>query len=261
MRTRLEALALIEALAMVPATARPADPERSWEEVALPSGGGDGVTPQDRSQALPPAEPPAVTEQAQPEQAQPQATPPQEAPPQQAQPAPVRSGTPDGQWVYTQQYGWIWIPYSDEYVAAYDSGPPYEYVYYPAYGWVWVAAPWIYGWGPWPYFGFYGAVNFGWFAGGGWWWGSPWWWRSAPFRGVRPHPGFHGRGFHGRGFDGRGFDGFRGGRGPGFHGGGFRGGSGGGRPVPSAPRGGGGARGGMGGGMGGGRGGGGGGRR
>jgi len=35
----------------------------------------------------------------------------------------------DGQWVSTQQYGWIWIPYAqvDTYVS--PAGAPYEYVW------------------------------------------------------------------------------------------------------------------------------------
>ena len=50
-------------------------------------------------------------------------------------------------------------------------GEPYMYVYYPSFGgWTWVAAPWVWGFGPWPYFGAYGAFGFDWYAAG--------WWRS-----------------------------------------------------------------------------------
>jgi hypothetical protein len=73
---------------------------------------------------------------------------------------------PPGQWVYTQQYGWVWMPYSDAYthVPDYGYGQPYMFVYYPAYGWSWVVAPWVWGVGPWPYFGVYGGSRFGWHA-------------------------------------------------------------------------------------------------
>jgi hypothetical protein len=64
-----------------------------------------------------------------PAQAPPPATanPPPPSPPQvQQQPS-----APAGQWVDTQQYGRIWIPYSDDYTYTPPSGygEPYEYVY------------------------------------------------------------------------------------------------------------------------------------
>jgi hypothetical protein len=39
---------------------------------------------------------------------------------------------PAGQWVYTQQYGWVWMPYGDaySYVPPDGQGQPYEYVVY-----------------------------------------------------------------------------------------------------------------------------------
>ena len=115
------------------------------------------------------------------------------APPAQAQPAAAE--TPSGQWVYTDQYGWVWIPYGDvyTYVPQSGDGEPYEYVYYPYYGWCWVAAPWIWGVGPWPYFGAYGAVHFGWYGYG--YWRTPWLYHyrpapaPVPFHGAPP---FHG---------------------------------------------------------------------
>lgn len=60
-----------------------------------------------------------------------------------------------GQWVYTQQYGWIWMPYSDDYIYTPDEstgGSPYAYVYYPTYGWTWLEAPWVWGLGADPFF-------------------------------------------------------------------------------------------------------------
>jgi hypothetical protein len=122
-----------------------------------------------------------------------------QAPEAQAQ---AQSGQ-SGHWVYTQQYGWVWMPYGDEYtsVPADGYGEPYEYVYYPSYGWTWVVAPWIWGWGPWPFFGAVGVAHFGWFHHG--WWRTPWRWHFRPawhgfgFHGARPFPG-HG-GFVGHG--------------------------------------------------------------
>ena len=129
-----------------------------------------------------------------------QAAAPQEAPPSEAPPAapaqpplpPAQPGAVDeqqaaaGQWVYTQQYGWVWMPYDDAYSYAPSSGEgePYEYVYYPSYGWTWVVAPWVWGWGPWPSFGVWGPWRFAWYGHG--WWRSPWRWH------FRPGPAFHG---------------------------------------------------------------------
>jgi hypothetical protein len=117
---------------------------------------------------------------------------------------PPETSVGAGQWVYTDQYGWIWIPYGDEftYVPPGGTGAPYEYVYYPSYGWTWVAAPWIWGYETWPYFGVYGAASFGWYGGGGW--RTPWLWNyrpapaPVPFRGTVAAGGF--RAMPGRGF-------------------------------------------------------------
>jgi len=96
-------------------------------------------------------------------------------PPQQSYaapaPAPVVSGP--GQWVYTGQYGWVWMPYG----AAYTSLPagdayPDLYVYWPSVGWRWVEAPWVWGIGPRPYFGSDGWARYGWYGHGyGRWYG------------------------------------------------------------------------------------------
>src|SRR5207245_11548046 len=54
----------------------------------------------------------------------------------------------------------------------------YQSICYPAYGWRWVVAPWIYGWGPRPYWGAWGPRYYGWYAhpwfrvGGYWGWGG-----------------------------------------------------------------------------------------
>lgn len=114
------------------------------------------------------------------------------SPPQAESQAP--SSLPDGQWVYTQQYGWIWMAYADGYthVPANGYGEPYAYVYYPTFGWTWLAAPWVWGFGPWPSFGVYGPARFGWYGHG--WWRSPSRWHYAPARagvyGTRPAPAY-----------------------------------------------------------------------
>jgi hypothetical protein len=78
-----------------------------------------------------PAQPP-------PAPAQPQPLPP---PPTQT---PVAAPAPSGQWVYTDAYGWIWVPAG---ASTYEVGAqPYVYLYTPAYGWTWYVSPW--GWGP-----------------------------------------------------------------------------------------------------------------
>lgn len=131
---------------------------------------------------------------------------PNQPPPPPSQiPAPPASGTPaqvPGQWVYTQQYGWIWMPYGDTYTREGPEGsPPNMYVYYPAGGWCWLAAPWVWGWGPWPFFGVLGPVRFGW-------WGHGFGHRFGPgFRGG--HFRSFGRAGFGHPHMGGGFRGFR----------------------------------------------------
>ena len=127
----------------------------------------------------------------------------------------------DGQWVYTEQYGWVWMPYGDKYThLPPDGSPPNMYVYYPDAGWCWVVAPWLWGWGPMPYFGLFGPHYYGWYGVGlGRWHGF-----GGPYRSW----GWHGRAYWGGGrWNGvsRSYGAF--GRGGGFHGGtGFRGGGG-----------------------------------
>jgi hypothetical protein len=119
--------------------------------------------------------------------------------PQATEAAPAGQDVPSGEWVWTQQYGWVWMPYADgyTYVPPDGAGEPSMYVYYPAYGWTWVVAPWIWGWGPWPRFGGFGPAHFAWYGHG--WWRTPGRWRgtTAPF-----HGGFGGRG-GGRAFPAR----------------------------------------------------------
>ena len=69
----------------------------------------------------------------------------------------VQQTTPTGQWVFTSQYGWIWMPHGNTFTFVPTSGAtPNMFVFWPAVGWSWVVAPWVWGWGPMPWFGFAG---------------------------------------------------------------------------------------------------------
>jgi hypothetical protein len=146
-----------------------------------------------------------------------------------AQPQPP--GT--GQWVFTNQYGWVWLPYGAQYTyePTVEGAYPYSYIYYPTYGWTWVVSPWVWGWGPSPYFGYWGPRYFVWYHGPSW--HRPGWGFYA-FRGGWVPPYGHApyyRGYGGVYRPGFGGYGFRGGYVGGFHGGvsiggGFRGGGG-----------------------------------
>jgi hypothetical protein len=148
-----------------------------------------------------------------PEQAPPPPPPPEElptpppevsAPPESAAPSsepeqqPAAAPAVDGQWVYTNQYGWVWMPYSQAYTYVPNEGYPAMYLYGPTLGWRWVAAPWVLGWGPAPYWGASGRAHFGWYA-------HPWFahrvYRAAPAARGRAASGWHGAGgahFHRR---------------------------------------------------------------
>jgi hypothetical protein len=91
---------------------------------------------------------------------------------QQAAPAPAppiaAAPVPAGQWVFTQQYGWLWMPYDQSYTHVVDDAAlAYQYAYYPSYGWRWLVAPWILGYGVAPYWGTLGPARFAWY-------GHPW---------------------------------------------------------------------------------------
>jgi len=156
-----------------------------------------GITPA-RAQPGPEAAPtapqdpydPDEVEPVEPAAPQPATQPP--APPTNPPPVQAQQQAATGQWVYTQQYGWVWMPYGDQYIYSPENATgtvyPYEYVYAPAYGWEWVTAPWIWGWGPELYFGVRGPGHFRWYHG----WGHG---RVFAGHGGRA-PGFHG-GFHG----------------------------------------------------------------
>ena len=103
---------------------------------------------------------------------------------------------PTGQWVYTNQYGWVWMPYGDAYTYVPPSGAePNMYVYYPTVGWSWVVAPWLWGFGPIPFFGMYGPWHFGWYGHGyGHWYGFAGHYGNAGWGG---HGYWHGGQWHG----------------------------------------------------------------
>lgn len=91
-----------------------------------------------------------------------------------APPAPVVAPpSASGRWAYTQQYGWVWMPYGSAYtfISHYQNGDPYMYVYYPRRGWTWVEAPWLWGWGTKPYFRIGTGVRFRWYTQA---WGRSW---------------------------------------------------------------------------------------
>ena len=148
--------------------------------------GQPDIPPPPPPPSAPPAQlPPPPQEAPQQFAPPPQAVQPQPPPPQSYQPAPPATApqpvaSPAGQWVNTSQYGWVWVPYSQEYTYI-PSDPqvfPDQYVYYPAYGWRWVVAPWVYGYGPAPYWGPLGLRYFAWYTrpwfrvGGYWGWGA-----------------------------------------------------------------------------------------
>lgn len=171
MKTSIPALLASAALAWAPAQARPSD-----DTVAVKPQSPAADQGKDQAAPPPPAEQPP---------APPAETPP---PPAQAQGQATARQAPPGQWVYTPEYGWVWMPYSEAY--RYEGGGgSYAYVYYPAVGWTWLVAPWEWGWWPWPYYGFagyWGPFGFRWY-GPGWrgygWHGYGWpgpGWRGSP---------------------------------------------------------------------------------
>jgi hypothetical protein len=109
------------------------------------------------------------------------------APPSEQAPGVTDQSQASGQWVYTGQYGWVWMPYGNAYTyVPPGGGAPDMYVYYPTVGWSWVVAPWIWGWGPQPYFGLYGTAGFGWYGYGyGRWYGY-----------AGRYGGYYGRGYY-----------------------------------------------------------------
>jgi len=111
---------------------------------------------------------------------------------QSAPASPTAAPSQTGQWVYTGQYGWVWMPYGRQYVdeGIYGANSPYQYVYCVGVGWSWVAAPWLWGWGAYPYFGVWGPSHFAWYRGlyrSGHGWGR--------YRGGSPRGGYSNGGY------------------------------------------------------------------
>lgn len=160
-----------------------------------------------------------ATPRATPEPAEPPTPPPstQPTPPPSEPPPPPRQEKPldSGQWVYTEQYGWVWMPYGDRYThLPPDGGTPHMYVYYPESGWSWVVAPWLWGWGPSPYFGVFGPRYYAWWGIGlGRWHGfagpyAHWGWSGRAYgHGSRWNGVGRGHGGYGHGVPFRGFSG------------------------------------------------------
>jgi hypothetical protein len=153
-----------------------------------------------------PAEDRQATRPPGPEPKDPPPAPPAELPKPPSEPprAERRADSPGGQWVYTEQYGWVWMPYGDRYThVPPDGSSPSMYVYYPEAGWCWVVAPWLWGWGPRPYFGLIGPRFYGWWGVGfGHWYGfrggyGRGWAGPHVWRGGQWHAGGGFRGFGG----------------------------------------------------------------
>ena len=84
------------------------------------------------------------------------------------------------------------MPYERAYTYVPASGSPAMFVYAPVVGWHWVAAPWVYGWGPSPYWGVRGRAYFVWHS-------RPWFVVHGSYRpAYRYGHGYYGRGhYHG----------------------------------------------------------------
>jgi hypothetical protein len=108
------------------------------------------------------APPPTVHTQPQQPQPTPQAGPPQYPP----SPQVTEQMAAQGEWVYTAQDGWMWVPYGS--TTTNVGVEPYVYLFSPSYGWRWLVSPW--GLGPFHY--------------GAWGWGPRWGNDYAPPRGL-----------------------------------------------------------------------------
>jgi hypothetical protein len=164
---KLFSAALLATVTLGSGLARAQDIGAPDDQIAEPSAAQPSSPAPMAAPPLPPAQIPAPPQQ-QVEEAAPYQ--PETVIPQPTAPV-VQQAPAQGQWVYTQQYGWVWMPYGSQYTYTPSQAGiyPSEYVYYPSYGWTWVTAPWVFGWGVSPYFGVYGASHFGWYnrwAGG-----------------------------------------------------------------------------------------------
>jgi hypothetical protein len=48
-----------------------------------------------------------------------------------------------GQWVYTSDYGWVWVPNGAS--STLVDGVPYAHLYTRGHGWTWYVSPWGFG--------------------------------------------------------------------------------------------------------------------
>jgi hypothetical protein len=62
--------------------------------------------------------------------------PPAPAPP----PPPAARRIAAGQWVYSDESGWMWVPAGAS--PSYVDGVPYVYLYTRTHGWTWYVSPW-----------------------------------------------------------------------------------------------------------------------
>jgi hypothetical protein len=117
---------------------QPAPQPQPAAQVQAPPAPPSAPPPQ---QAAQPQPPPQAAPQAQDGQQQP---PPQVVYQQdQGEPPPASQWVysyPSGQWVFTSEYGWIWVPAGA--TSAPEEGVPYSYLYTPTYGWNWYISPW-----------------------------------------------------------------------------------------------------------------------
>lgn len=187
METRVLALVLVGA-ASIPMRAMAQDTlETSREEPGDSTDPGplDAVDESTTGAPTPPT--PMPTEQPSPVGAVP---PPPNVQQHQAQQAPSVSPTlPTGQWVYTQQYGWVYAPYDQTYTYV-DPNATYAqaYIYRPTMGWGWYISPWIISIGPRPYWGAWGPGRYAWYA-------HPWF-RARSYSGGPAYYGGHWGGPH-----------------------------------------------------------------
>jgi hypothetical protein len=83
-------------------------------------------------------------------------------------PAAVRRGAAaGGSWVYTLEYGRIWVPYANEhtYGGMAAAASPYWYSYRPLYERLWLAEPWLWSLDVQPDFGPLGPSGLEWYRG------------------------------------------------------------------------------------------------
>ena len=160
MKRRAIAVGLIAAYTSVPMAAQAQDPldySQADPDNALLGAVDDATTEAPPPPtAAPTQQPPAPTNVPPPPAVNP--------PPQPQQQAPSQT-LPTGQWIYTQQYGWVYAPYDQNYTYVDpDATAAQMYVYRPTVGWGWYVSPWVLSVGPRPYWGSWGPNRFVWYS-------------------------------------------------------------------------------------------------